>query len=131
MASRAVEEGRIKRLNTREAKSGDYVLYWMQQSQRAEFNPALEYAIQRANEAKLLLLVGLGLMDLHESRWGWLLWVEGPGSFLPPLQRLLCAKGNHSFPPGCLLQNRFGLGRPIAKQMCGGHDSYVHALMLE
>ena len=35
----------------------------MQQSQRASFNPALEYAIQRANEAKLPLLVGFGLMD--------------------------------------------------------------------
>ncbi|HYO64721.1 MAG TPA: deoxyribodipyrimidine photo-lyase [Archangium sp.] len=63
MASRTIEEGRIKRLNTYEAKGGDYILYWMQQSQRAEFNPALEYAIQRANEAKLPLLVGFGLMD--------------------------------------------------------------------
>ena len=41
MASRTIEEGRIKRLNTHEPKGGDYILYWMQQSQRAEFNPAL------------------------------------------------------------------------------------------
>ena len=63
MASRTIEEGRIKRLNTHEPKGGGYILYWMQQSQRAEFNPALEYAIQRANAAKLPLLVGFGLMD--------------------------------------------------------------------
>jgi deoxyribodipyrimidine photolyase len=63
MASRTIEEGRTQRLNTREARGGDYILYWMQQSQRAVFNPALEYAIQRANEAKLPLLVGFGLMD--------------------------------------------------------------------
>jgi deoxyribodipyrimidine photo-lyase len=42
---------------------GDYVLYWMQQSQRAELNHALEYAIRRANAAGLPLLVAFGLMD--------------------------------------------------------------------
>jgi deoxyribodipyrimidine photo-lyase len=63
MASRTIEEGRLQRLNTHDARGGDYILYWMQQSQRASFNPALEYAIQRANEAKLPLLVGFGLMD--------------------------------------------------------------------
>jgi deoxyribodipyrimidine photo-lyase len=63
MASRKVEEGRLKRLNEHAAKGGEYVLYWMQQSTRAEHNPALEYAIQQANAAKLPLLVGYGLMD--------------------------------------------------------------------
>jgi len=63
MASRTIEEGRIQRLNTRESRGGEYILYWMQQSQRAEFNPALEYAIQKANETRLPLLVGFGLMD--------------------------------------------------------------------
>jgi len=40
-----------------------YVLYWMQQSQRTYFNHALEYAIARANEVKLPLVVCFGLMD--------------------------------------------------------------------
>lgn len=31
---------RISALNDKEIQSGDYVLYWMQQSQRAENNPA-------------------------------------------------------------------------------------------
>ncbi|WNG22934.1 deoxyribodipyrimidine photolyase [Cystobacter fuscus] len=63
MANTRIEAGRIQRLDTRESSGGDYVLYWMQQSARAEHNPALEFAVQRANEAKLPLLVGFGLMD--------------------------------------------------------------------
>jgi deoxyribodipyrimidine photo-lyase len=63
MANRRVEDSRVKQLGAREAKGGDYVLYWMQQSARAEHNPALEYAVQRANAARLPLLVGYGLMD--------------------------------------------------------------------
>lgn len=45
------------------AGDGDYVLYWMQQSVRAELNHALEYAVHRANELGLPLLVCFGLMD--------------------------------------------------------------------
>jgi deoxyribodipyrimidine photo-lyase len=44
-------------------KDGDYVLYWMQSSQRAEQNHALEYAVQRANEMGQRLLVVFGLTD--------------------------------------------------------------------
>ena len=36
---------------------GDFVLYWMQQSMRVNYNHALNYAIERANEAKLPVLV--------------------------------------------------------------------------
>ncbi len=42
---------------------GEYVLYWMQQAQRTELNHALEYAVHRANELELPLLVAFGLMD--------------------------------------------------------------------
>src|SRR6516162_11357520 len=53
---------RIQRLNDKApARAGCYVLYWMQQSQRAHFNHALEYAIERANELDLPLVVGFGL----------------------------------------------------------------------
>lgn len=38
-------------------------MYWMQQSQRAEHNPALEHAAQRANQFGIPLLVCFGLMD--------------------------------------------------------------------
>ncbi len=45
----------------------DYVLYWMQQSQRALCNPALEYALDQANELDLPLLVCFGLTAFPEA----------------------------------------------------------------
>lgn len=44
-----------------------YVLYWMQQSQRAAFNPALEYAIAQANALGLPTLVCFGLTAFPEA----------------------------------------------------------------
>ncbi|MDX1631199.1 MAG: deoxyribodipyrimidine photo-lyase [Thermoanaerobaculia bacterium] len=61
MATATIHPDRIRPLNDRDPTSGRYVLYWMQQSQRAEHNDALEYAVRRANEAGLPLLVGFGL----------------------------------------------------------------------
>jgi deoxyribodipyrimidine photo-lyase len=58
-----VENTRVKCLNERDPRRGLYVLYWMQQSQRASFNPALEYAIEAANRAALPVVVAFGLMD--------------------------------------------------------------------
>jgi deoxyribodipyrimidine photo-lyase len=55
---------RIQPLNQHEAQAdGRYVLYWMQQSQRAAHNPALEHAVQHANAAGVPVLVVFGLMD--------------------------------------------------------------------
>ncbi|CAN5522761.1 deoxyribodipyrimidine photo-lyase [soil metagenome] len=54
---------RIAKLNNLPAAAGDYVLYWMQQSQRAACNDALEYAVTRANEAQQPLLICFGLTD--------------------------------------------------------------------
>ena len=45
------------RLNFKESARGKYVLYWMQQSQRAHDNSALTYAITRANRIQLPLVV--------------------------------------------------------------------------
>jgi deoxyribodipyrimidine photo-lyase len=58
-----VEPQRLLELNNAPERSGDYVLYWMQQSQREAFNPALEVAIAAANRLSLPLLVGFGLTD--------------------------------------------------------------------
>ena len=58
-----VENTRAKRLNERDLRRGRYVLYWMQQSQRASFNPALEYAIEVANREGLPVVVAFGLTD--------------------------------------------------------------------
>jgi deoxyribodipyrimidine photo-lyase len=54
---------RIQALNDHGPAKGDFVLYWMQQSQRAEFNHALEYAIEQANTLDQGVLVVFGLMD--------------------------------------------------------------------
>lgn len=71
---RAVHEARVQVLNDADpARSGDYVLYWMQQSQRERFNHALEYAVQCANEHKKPLVVGFALTpddpDLRRHQW--------------------------------------------------------------
>jgi deoxyribodipyrimidine photo-lyase len=59
-----IQAERVSALNDRtEPAQGAYVLYWMQQSQRAELNHALEYAVHRANELAAPLLVAFGLMD--------------------------------------------------------------------
>jgi deoxyribodipyrimidine photo-lyase len=44
---------RVQRLKDRPLQKGRFVLYWMQASQRAEYNHALEYAVRQANEQKL------------------------------------------------------------------------------
>jgi deoxyribodipyrimidine photo-lyase len=63
MTSRPIEDTRIRHLNDRNIRKGAYVFYWMQQSQRAEYNHALEYAVQQANALGQGVLVGFGLMD--------------------------------------------------------------------
>lgn len=52
---------RIQQLNRKKRVDGDYVLYWMQQSQRAEENLALEYAVCKANSLRLPVIVAFGL----------------------------------------------------------------------
>ena len=58
-----VQGERIKALNKRAIKKGAYVLYWMQGSQRAEYNHALEYAILKANEMRQPTIVFFGITD--------------------------------------------------------------------
>ena len=58
---RSIQEERISQLNDKDVQDGDYVLYWMQEAQRAGYNHALDYAVQRANELEQPLLVVFGL----------------------------------------------------------------------
>jgi deoxyribodipyrimidine photo-lyase len=57
----SVQSARIKKLNHAETSDGDYVLYWMQQSQRAEDNHALEVAIDEANKQGKMVVVVFSL----------------------------------------------------------------------
>ncbi len=55
---------RVHILNNKPVRpTGQYVLYWMQQSQRTVCNHALEGAVRKANELKLPVVVVFGLMD--------------------------------------------------------------------
>ena len=56
-----IQQERIQQLNSHSIRSGDYVLYWMQASQRILDNHALHYAIQKANEYRKHLVVFFGL----------------------------------------------------------------------
>ena len=59
-----IQDTRIRKLNDFDVFfKGDYVLYWMQQSQRAEYNHALEYAVKQANELDLGVVAAFGLTD--------------------------------------------------------------------
>ena len=59
-----IEPERIKLLNDRAmAANGDFVLYWMQQSQREAHNPALEYSVGIANSLGLPVIVVFVLME--------------------------------------------------------------------
>ena len=58
-----IQAERITMLNTKGIRKGKWVLYWMQQSQRAHDNPALEYAICEANRLDLPVLVLFVLTD--------------------------------------------------------------------
>jgi deoxyribodipyrimidine photo-lyase len=62
MESRKIEMERIQRLNERDIVGGEYVLYWMQQSQRAHYNHALDLAVEQANTLGLPCVVAFGLM---------------------------------------------------------------------
>jgi len=64
MSTTKIEASRLRDLNQQPVRANkDYALYWMQQSQRAEQNPALEHAVKLANQHGLRLLVAFGLMD--------------------------------------------------------------------
>ncbi len=55
---RGLAEKRIFHLNTTpEDSTGDYVLYWMQMTQRTRFNFALHYALEQANRYNVPLVV--------------------------------------------------------------------------
>jgi deoxyribodipyrimidine photo-lyase len=58
-----IQPERILKLNDRPTRPGRYVLYWMQASQRAEYNHALEYAVREANEQKLPVVAFFGLTE--------------------------------------------------------------------
>jgi len=47
-----IQPQRIRQLNRKPVRDGRYILYWMQAAQRADWNHALDYAIQTANQRR-------------------------------------------------------------------------------
>jgi len=62
-----IQKERLTLLNDGEKDEGDFGLYWMQRSQRVKFNHALEYAVEKANELGIPLLVYFGIIDDFED----------------------------------------------------------------
>lgn len=58
-----IDGERITPLNSRAPVKGGYVLYWMQQAQRFDFNHALQYAVQEADRHDLGVVVAFCLVD--------------------------------------------------------------------
>jgi deoxyribodipyrimidine photo-lyase len=88
----AIHPRRIQALQaTARNPHGRYVLYWMQQSQRASFNHALEFAVQTANNQSQPLLVVFGLTETYpEANWRhYAFLLEG----LQDVSQLLTARG--------------------------------------
>lgn len=52
-----VKKNRIEKINEAELKKGKFVTYWMQSSQRLEYNQALGYAVEKANQLNQPLLI--------------------------------------------------------------------------
>src|SRR6056297_1093547 len=63
-----IHDARIRHLIGVPPRDGAYVLYWMQQAQRTEYNHALAFAVQAAEELALPVLVGFVLIpDFPEA----------------------------------------------------------------
>ncbi len=60
-----IDQTRVKRLNKQDIKDGKYVLYWMQATQRTEYNHALEYSILKSNRLNKPLLVYFGITESY------------------------------------------------------------------
>ena len=63
--SNLINQSRIKILNAEKIRDGDFVLYWMQATQRTEYNHALEYSILKANRLNIPLLVYFGITNSY------------------------------------------------------------------
>ena len=74
-----IQSQRIKYLKSGTPAPGHYVLYWMQASQRAEYNHALEYAVETADQLHLPLVVFFGITGKYPgaNRRHYLFMLEG------------------------------------------------------
>ncbi|MBC7248153.1 MAG: deoxyribodipyrimidine photo-lyase [Actinobacteria bacterium] len=83
-----IQRERIKSLKAGTPAPGRYVLYWMQASQRAEYNHALEYAVEMADQLHLPLVVFFGITGRYPgaNRRHYPFMLEGLGEVSASLQ---------------------------------------------
>ncbi|MEN6308168.1 MAG: deoxyribodipyrimidine photo-lyase, partial [Anaerohalosphaeraceae bacterium] len=62
-----IQKERIRALNRKPRQPRAWVVYWMQAAQRADYNHALEYAIQMANTRRKPLVVVFVLTAYPEA----------------------------------------------------------------
>ncbi len=74
-----IQRERVKALRPGSPVPGRYLLYWMQASQRAIYNHALEFAVEKANELDLPLVVFFGITARYPgtNRRHYLFMLEG------------------------------------------------------
>ncbi|TRO52422.1 deoxyribodipyrimidine photolyase, partial [Candidatus Bathyarchaeota archaeon] len=60
-----ISEKRVKNLNSFEKRNRKYILYWMQSSQRTEYNLALTYAILKANKLNKPIIAFFGITPTY------------------------------------------------------------------
>ena len=121
-----IEVERVRRLNGDEPRSkGQYVLYWMQQSQRAEHNPALEYGVQQANEHDQRLLVVVGLRATTPGKDSTGLSVRGLDPS-PPLRLLDRLKLDRSVAPNPLFRGGTREARRPFPPPMAFHSTLLH-----
>jgi len=60
-----ISKERVKNLNSLEIKNRKYVLYWMQSSQRTEYNLALTFAILKANKLNKPIIAFFGITPTY------------------------------------------------------------------
>lgn len=58
-----IQTDRVQFLNRNSTRNGKFVLYWMQASQRADYNHSLEYAINKANSLNKPVIVFFAITD--------------------------------------------------------------------
>jgi len=106
----SIQPTRISFLNNKPPKNGKYILYWMQASQREEYNHALEYAIARANEMGRPIVVVFVLIPNYPSanRRHYAFMLEG-------LKETLAALANR----GIKLVTRSGNPLDVLTELCG------------
>jgi deoxyribodipyrimidine photo-lyase len=62
-----IHNERLKKLEDKPKRNGDYLLYWLQASPRIHYNHALEYSIKMDNKLKKPLLTYFGLTEFPEA----------------------------------------------------------------